>query len=114
MDGATSLTATLSVTLALAGCTALWLAASGKVTLPRLSRERLLAGLIWLVLAGLLWVSDYPAAWRVPEIVEYLASFSVSAFRFICVTATGAVLFGSMVALLFFTRPKRRRVHHPR
>ncbi len=104
----------LTVTLALAGCAVLWLAASRNVTLPRLSRGRLLAGVVWLVLAGLLWVSDYPAAWRVPEMVEYLASFSVSAFRFICVTATGAVLFGSMVALLFFTRPKRRRVHHPR
>ena len=110
MDVATSLT----VTLALAGCTALWLAASGKLTLPRLSRGRLLAGLIWLVLAGLLWVSDYPAAWRVPEMVEYLASFSASAFRFLCVTATGALLFGSTVALLFVTRSKRRRVHHPR
>lgn len=110
MDVATSLT----VTLALAGCTALWLAASGKVTLPRLSRRRLFAGLVWLILAGMLWVSDYPAAWRVPEMVEYLASFSVSAFRFLCVTATGALLFGSMVALLFVTRPKRRRVQHPR
>ena len=110
MDVATSFT----VTLALAGCTALWFAASGRLTLPHLSRGRLLAGLVWLVLAGLLWVSDYPAAWRVPEMVEYLASFSVSAFRFICVTATGALLFGSMVALLFVTRPKRRRVHHPR
>lgn len=110
MDGATSLT----VTLALAGCAVLWLAASGNVALPRLTRGRLVAGLVWLGLAGLLWVSDYPAAWRVPEMVEYLASFSLSAFRFLCVTATGALLFGSVVALLFVTRPKRRRVHHPR
>lgn len=110
MDGATSLT----VTLALAGCAVLWVAASGNASLPRPTRGSLAAGLVWLGLAGLLWVSDYPAAWRVPELVEYLASFSLSAFRFLCVTATGAVLFGSMVALLFFTRPKRRRVHHPR
>lgn len=110
MDGATSLT----VTLALAGCAALWLVASGHALLPRLSRGRLVAVLAWLGLAGLLWVSDYPAAWRVPEMIEYLAGFSLSAFRFLCVTATGALLFGSVVALLFFTRPKRRRVHHPR
>ena len=114
MDNPLALTATLTVTLALAGCAVLWLATSRNVTLPRLSRGRLVAGLVWLVLAGLLWVSDYPAAWRVPEMVEYLASFSVTAFRFLCVTATGAVLFGSMVALLFVTRPKRRRAQHPR
>lgn len=110
MDSAASLT----VVLALAGCTIFWVAASPNVTLPRLTRGRLLAGVIWLGLAGLLWVSDYPAAWRLPEIVEYLAGFTLSAFRFLCVTATGALLFGSMVALLFFTRPKRRRVHYPR
>ena len=109
MDGTT-----FTATLALAGCAVLWLAASGNASLPRLSRGRLLVGFVWLGLAGLLWVSDYPAAWRVPEMVEYLASFSLSAFRFLCVTATGALLFGSMVALLFVTRPKRHRVEHPR
>lgn len=95
------------------GCAALWLAASRNVTLPRLTTGRLTAALVWLGLAGLLWVSDYPAAWRLPEVVEYLAGFTVSAFRFLCVTATGALLFGSVVALLFWTRPKRRRVDYP-
>lgn len=106
--------ASLTVVLALAGCTALWLAALQNVTLPRPTPGRLLAGLVWFGLAGLLWVSDYPAAWRLPEVVEYLAGFSLSAFRVLCVTATGALLFGSMVALLFLTRPKRRRVRQPR
>ena len=50
---------------------------------------------------------------RLPEVVEYLAGFTVSAFRFLCVTATGALLFGGVVALLFWTRPKRRRVDYP-
>ncbi len=104
MDNLTSLT----VVLALGVCVTAWLASRPSVTVPRVSWGKLALALLWLALALLLWVSDYPAAWRVPELVEYLAVVSVSAFRILCVTATGAVMFGSVVALLFFTRPKRR------
>ena len=75
----------------------------------RISKERVVFVLLWSVLIGFLWVSDYPAAWRVPEMVEYFAEMTLSAFRILCVTATGTILFGSMVALLYFTRPKSRR-----
>lgn len=62
----------------------------------------------WLVLAGLLWVSDYPESWRLPELIDYLAEPTLAAFRILCVTATGAVIFGSAVALLFWAGHKRR------
>lgn len=100
--------ASLTVMLALCGCLTAWLASRHSVPLPPVSRGKLTLVGGWLVLALLLWVSEYPAAWRLPELVEYFAEVTSSAFRILCVTATGAVLFGSMVAALFFTRPKRR------
>ena len=100
----------ISVILTLSGCVAFWLVARKEtLLLPRISREKVFSALLWLGVIWLLWVSDYPAAWRVPEMVEYLAEMTLSAFRILCVTATGTVIFGSMVALLFFTRPKSRR-----
>ncbi len=101
--------ASLSVILALGGCIILWLVARDALPLPHVSKERIVVVLLWAGLIGLLWVSDYPAAWRVPEMVEYLAETTLSVFRILLVTATGTVLFGSMVAMLFFTRPKSRR-----
>ena len=98
----------LTLALALGGCVTAWLLASQRLEPPRISKTRIGAGLLGGLLIYLLWVSDYPAAWRVPEIVEYLSEFTLSAFRILCVAATGTVLFGSMVALLYLTRPKRR------
>ena len=95
--------------LTLGGCITVWLVASRGLELPTLSRTRLGVGLLWLAVIYLLWVSDYPAAWRVPELIVYFSQVTLSAFRILCVTATGTVIFGSMVALLFFTRPKSRR-----
>jgi hypothetical protein len=101
-------TASLTVVLALGVCVTAWLASRPSVPLPTVSWGKLALVTGWLALALLLWVSDYPAAWRLPELVEYLAEVTFSAFRILCVTVTGTVLFGSMVAALFFTRPKRR------
>ena len=101
--------ASFSVILALGGCIILWLVARDALPLPEISSGRIVFILLWLILIGLLWVSDYPAAWHIPEMVEYFAEITFSAFRILCVTATGTVLFGSMVALLYFTRPKSRR-----
>ena len=98
----------LTFALALGGCVTAWLFASRRLEPPRFSRTRLYVGLLFICVSYLLWVSDYPAAWRVPELVEYFATITFSAFRILCVAATGTVLFGSMVALLYFTRPKRR------
>ena len=89
-------------------CVIFALVASERLELPQLTWRRMRPVVFWLVLAALLWVSDYPVAWRLPEIVEYLAEVTFSFFRILLVTATGAALFGSMVALLFLTRPKRR------
>ena len=100
---------TLTLVLTLGGCATVWLVASRGLELPTPSRTRLGIGLLWLVAIYLLWVSDYPAAWRVPELIVYFSAVTLSAFRILCVTATGTVLFGSLVALLFFTRPKARR-----
>ncbi len=100
--------APFSVVLALGGCAVLWLLAREALPLPHIPKSRIVLVLLWLALIYLLWVSDYPAAWRVPEMVEYLAETTLSVFRILCVTATGTVLFGSMVALLFFTRPGTR------
>ena len=99
--------ASLTVVLALGVCVTAWVARPS-LPMPRVPWGKLTLALLWLVLALLLWVSDYSAAWRVPEMVEYLSEVTFSAFRILCVTATGTVLFGGMVALLFFTRPKRR------
>ncbi len=90
-------------------CAVLALVASKRLELPRPTWRRLRPVVFWGVLFWLLWVSDYPAAWRIPEIVEYLAEVTFSFFRILVVTATGALLFGSLVALLFLTRPKRRQ-----
>ena len=98
----------LTLALALGCCVTAWLLAARRLEPPRISKTRIGAGLLGALLIYLLWVSDYPAAWRVPELVEYLAELTFSAFRILCVAATGAALFGSMVALLYFTRPKRR------
>lgn len=95
--------------LTLSGCVAFWLVARSESPLPHVSRARVFSALLWLGLIWLLWVSDYPAAWRVPEMVEYFAQTTLSVFRILCVAATGTVLFGSLVALLYFTRPKSRR-----
>jgi hypothetical protein len=100
--------ASVTVVLALGVCVTAWLLARHAPPLPHVSRGKLALVGGWLVLALLLWWSDYPVAWRLPELVEYLAEVTLSAFRILCVTATGAVLFGSMVALLFLSRPKRR------
>ena len=98
----------LTFALALGCCVTAWLFASRRLEPPRVSKTRIGAGLLGGLLIYLLWVSDYPAAWRIPEIVEYLSDLTLSAFRILCVAATGTVLFGSMVALLYLTRPKRR------
>ena len=94
--------------LVLGGCIAAWLLVAGGLEPPRVSITRIGVGLLFVCLCWLLWVSDYPAAWRIPELVEYFATITFSVFRILCVTATGTVLFGSMVALLYLTRPKRR------
>ena len=107
MNNPLPLTATLFTSL-LGVCAVLMLVASKRLELPQPTWRRLRPVLFWVILFGLLWVSDYPAAWRVPEIVVYLAEISFSFFRIVLVTLTGAILFGSLVALLFLTRPKRR------
>ena len=101
-------TAFVSVVLALAGCVAASLLARGSFTVPRPPWGRVLLGGLWLLLAALLWVSDYPASWRLPDVVNYMAEVTPSAFRILCVTATGGVIFGSMVALLFLAGRRRR------
>lgn len=100
--------ASLTVVLALGVCVAASLAARSAKVLPPVPWGKLALAALWFVLAALLWCSDYPAVWRVPEMVEYLSEVTLSAFRILVVTATGAVIFGGMVALLFYTRPKRR------
>ena len=99
---------TLPLALILGCCVSAWLIVSDKLELPRVSKTRIGAGLVWALVIYLLWVSDYPAVWRLPEIVEYMAELTLSAFRILCVALTGTVIFGSMVALLYVTRPKRR------
>lgn len=94
--------------LVLSVCVTVWLSAGRSVALPRVSKTRLALFGGWSVLAGLLWVSDYPAAWRLPELIDYLAEPTLEAFRILCVTAIGAVIFGSAVALLFWAGRKRR------
>ena len=95
--------------LTLSVCVAVWLSTTGRsITLPHVSKTRLAFFVGWVVLAGLLWVSDYPASWRLPELVNYLAEPTLAAFRILCVTATGAVIFGSAVGLLFWAGRRRR------
>lgn len=94
--------------LTLSVCAAVWVGAGRSITLPNVSKTRLAFFVGWIVLAGLLWVSDYPASWRLPELINYLAEPTLAAFRILCVTATGAVIFGSAVALLFWAGRKRR------
>jgi len=97
----------VSVVLALGGCVAASLLARGSFTAPRPPWGKVALGALWLLLAALLWVSDYPSSWRLPDVVDYMAEVTPSAFRILCVTATGAVIFGSAVALL--VRAGRRR-----
>lgn len=94
--------------LTLSVCIAVWLGTGRSITLPQLSKTRLAFFSGWLALAGLLWVSDYPAAWRLPELIDYLAEPTLAAFRILCVTAIGAVIFGSAVLLLFWAGQRRR------
>lgn len=101
------LTSILSV-LTLSVCVAVWLGTGRSITLPHVSKTRLAFFGGWLALAGLLWVSDYPAAWRLPELIDYLAEPTLAAFRILCVTAIGAVIFGSAVALLSWAGRRRR------
>ena len=107
MEFSPPLTSVLSA-LTLSVFVAAWLGTGRAITLPRVSKTRLAFFGGWLALAYLLWVSDYPAVWRLPELINYLAEPTLAAFRILCVTATGAVIFGSAVALLFWAGRKRR------
>ncbi len=107
MESLPPLTSILSV-LTLSVCVAVWLGTGRSVTLPHVSKTRLAFFGGWLALAGLLWVSDYPAAWRLPELIDYLAEPTLAAFRIVCVTAIGAVIFGGAVLLLFWAGQRRR------
>ncbi len=98
----------ISSVLTLSVCAAVWVGTGRSITLPRVSKTRLIFFCGWLTLAGLLWVSEYPESWRLPELVDYLAEPTLAAFRILCVTATGAVIFGSAVALLYWAGQRRR------
>ncbi len=99
----------VTLVLMLSACVTMWLSVNQRsLPLPRVSWSGLALFGGWLVLAALLWVSDYPAVWRLPELINYLAEPTLAAFRILCVTATGAVIFGSAVALLFWAGRKRR------
>lgn len=102
-------TPVLTALLALGGCAAGWALLRGapsRPTLPELSSGRLVALALWGALLALLWWSDYPAAWRLPELIVYLAEVSLAAFRVLCVTAVGAILFVGVVVTLFSSRPR--------
>jgi hypothetical protein len=102
-------TPVLTALLALGGCVAGWALLRGAPSssrLPELSSGRLVALVLWGALLALLWWSDYPAAWRLPELIVYLAEVSLAAFRVLCVTAVGAVLFVGVVVTLFSSRPR--------
>lgn len=93
--------------LALGGCVVGWALlqrAQRSAPLPELPTGPLVTLALWGALLLLLWVSDYPTAWRLPELVVYLAEMSLAAFRILCVTALGGVLFVGVVVALFSTR----------
>lgn len=100
-------TSVLTGLLALSGCLVGWVLlqrSPRSAPLPDLPPGHLVALALWGALLALLWVSDYPAAWRLPELVVYLAEMSLAAFRILCVTAVGAALFVGVVVVLFSAR----------
>ena len=108
MESLPPLTLSVLSVLTLSVCATVWLGTGRSITLPHVSKTRLAFFVGWLMLAGLLWVSDYPESWRLPELINYLAEPTLAAFRILCVTATGAVIFGSAVGLLYWAGQRRR------
>jgi hypothetical protein len=53
------------------------------------------------VLSLALAVSDYPASWRLGDIVLHLTELSFQPFRVLVVSATGVVMFASVLGLLY-------------
>lgn len=94
----------------LLGCVCLVLVREGRV--PDLSGAVLLKGAAFVAVLVALAVSDYPASWRLGDLVVYLAEVSLAPFRVLLVFATGVSLFGGMLWLLYLAgrgRGRRRR-----
>lgn len=91
----------------LLGCVCLLLIREGR--LPELSGASLLKGAAFAAVLVALALSDYPASWRLGDLILYLAEVSLAPFRVLVVFAVGVSLFGGMLALLYLAGRKRAR-----
>jgi hypothetical protein len=97
--------ATLLATLL--GLFGLVLVREGRV--PQLAGTALFKGGAFLVLLVALALSDYPASWRLGDLMVYLAEVTLAPFRVLLVILIGAALFGGMLWLLYLAGRGRRR-----
>ncbi|ADI14427.1 hypothetical protein [Truepera radiovictrix] len=75
---------------------------------PQLSGAALLKGGAFAALLVALAFSDYPASWRLADLMAYLAEVTLAPFRVLLVIVIGAALFGGMLGLLYLVGRGRR------
>lgn len=97
-------TLTLALFLGACGCLLIVTQRQAALELPTGVLLKL-SGFGVLVLA--LAMSDYPASWRLGDVILYLTELSFQPFRVLVVLATGAAMFASVLGLLYWAGQRK-------